>query len=302
MKRISNIGVASVIFTTLFSASVSAEIVSQARAQLENLTYTIYDANPNDGLAPTAWFVDPAKAFRTLASVSIYRVTDGSNIVYEEKLSYAVDASPISPSLEHAAIYPAAGAGGAGGAWITAPSTLVAQGQAFDAGVGFSASSGLSTTGSGQITPTFYNLILGPGTGVSISATGTAYAWLNTQGQYAGANAQLFARFSPQASDGSFQGQLQKTTADTVGVSLDLSSPEVTAAAGALAYVSDRRQLYLSYENLTAINHIGRVRFLTSANGEALPAAVVPEPATSALLGLGVFSLFGIFRSRMRTA
>lgn len=302
MNKISFCGVCSAVFVSLLSGSVSAAIVSQARAQLENLTYTIFDANPTDGLAPTAWFVDPINAFRTLASISIYRIADGSEIANDEKLSFAVDADPLSPSLEHAAVYPVAGAGAAGGAWITAPGMIVAQGQVFDAGVGYSASSGLSTTGSGQISPTFYNLVLGPGTGVAISAKGTAYSWLSTGGEYANASAQLYARFSPQAADGSFQSGLQKITGDTVGVGLDSSSPPVIAAGGALAFVSDSRQLHLSYENLTAANHIGRVRFLASADGEGLPAAVVPEPSTGVLLGLGVLSLFGLIRGRAQVS
>ena len=274
------------------SVDANAAVLSQARAVVRSPTYTIYDATPSDGVAASAYFLDPAQAWRSQAYISVTNYVD-DELGFDEHLSYSPAGPTVLSSAQSAALWPAAGLGGAGGAYISTVGQVGAQGQSLAAGIGYSAFGGLSTTASGIISPTFYNLILGPGTGVTITAEGTAEVWLSHQGEYASAYTQLYATFSPRAADGSYQSVLRKNVYDNRSAWLDATSPELgwLPPGTGLAYQQQQGLMQVTYENLSDAEQIGRVRFSASADGLSLPAANVPEPQSAWMLLAGLACL-----------
>jgi hypothetical protein len=160
----------------------------------------------------------------------------------------------------------------------------------------FDAHAGLSTSATGTLSPTFYNLVLGPGTGVRITGYGIAEAWLSTSGQQAIATTELYTSFSPRAADGSFQSALRRDDYDGVQVWLDQYDLAFQLPHDTLVKRTDERWLWLMHENLSDAEEIGRVRFASYAYGSAL--APVPEPSAWAVLLLGMAGLSIVLRRR----
>ena len=282
---------------TMAVAAADAQTLAQSRARLQNLSYEIYDAVPSDGIAAQARFLDEANAWRTQLYFEAYRDDDQSpyshysnddyeSVVSKDAMAYGAHRVPVTPQIESVGVYPTEGYGAAGGSWGSALPLVGAQGLSLARGVSFDAFAGFSTTATGNLSPTFYNLVLGAGTGVRIGGYGRAEVWLSDAGSWASAYVELFARFSPRAADGSFQNQLRVTRRDVVWVEIDLTDPAFQLPHDPLVKRVSERWMSLTYENLSDQEQIGRVRFSSAASGEAM--APVPEPQAWALMLLGL--------------
>lgn len=277
-------------------AAADAQVLSQSRARLQDLSFEIYDAVPNDGIDAQAWFMDETNAWRTHLYFEIYRDDDQSpfsyfagnyeSLIYQEPVAYAAHQVPVTPKVDFVGVYEPEGFGAAGGAWGSALPMVGAQGQSLAPGVSFSAYAGFSTVGTANLSPTFYNLVLGAGTGVRIGGYGMSEVWLSEAGAWATAYVELNARFSPRAGDGSFQPGLAEVRTDWIGTDIERTAYEFEEPHDTLVKRSDSRWMSVAHENLTEQQQIGRVRFSVSADGEAL--APVPEPHAGALMLLGL--------------
>lgn len=269
---------------------------SQANTLITNFSWTIYDANPTDGVVPSYSFLDETNALRSLTTLGFYKPTDGSDIASDSHLSWSPSDNLIPAEGTTSLVL----SGGAGKSRILETGEILSRGQLFDADIGFSGSAGVSTTATGDFSPTFYNLILGPGTGVRVMAYGKAEAWLTGGlGSFALSEAQLFASFSPPSVNGEYDPATAKTAIDFVQSYLDSESPEVIANYGHLTYSTSEGSLYVSFENLTGQSMIGRIRGLSTSYGETL--AAVPELNASAMMLVGVAAL-SLWTSRRRKA
>lgn len=265
-------------------------IVAQTRARLFSISLTVYDALPDDGIAPSVTFLDDVNAWRSYGYLGIYRQADQSDVLSKKVLEFQPDARPLLPAATVAATWPIEGAGAAGasGFYPTSSVKVLAQGQIFDGGLGYTAHAGLSSTATGERSPTFYNMVLGVGTGVILNAWGQAEAWLNTSGSVAGSSAEVYSTFSDMGPSGQYQPMQAVTRRDAVDVYLDAAMPEVTGATTPLAYVTSTRLLSIMYANDTDHAQIGRVRFAADSYAESAPLASVPEPSGFWLLSGGV--------------
>lgn len=279
-------------------AQVQDTLWSQTRARLGQLSFSIYDAMPGDGVAPSLRFLDSASAWRTLTSIDVYvPSSDADSLAFRNEVTFAAHQDPLRAGVQSVGIFTADGFRGAGGAWGLASNEIGAQGQAWGLDRAFNAHAGLSSTATSNISPTFRNLVLGPGTGVSLSAYGITEAWLGLYGEYAWAQAQLLAEFSAPDADGVYQAALAQRSNDTIVSYLDQNSWQLAAPYDGLVKVIDQRQLSLSFENLTAADMVGRVRF--SADGQGASAMPVPEPAAAWLLLAGLPLLGWMARRRV---
>lgn len=271
------------------SSADAAVLAVQGRAQISYFAWSIYDADPNDGLAASMSFLDSTNAMRSLTSMYLYKTVDGEEIQYSSKSTYSPSTNLVPIDTRAQVVR----SDGAGGSWVRPDSYMRAQGQVFDAGIGFNASAGFSTTATEGFSPTFYNLMLGPGTGVKLSAYGIAESWLaGGRGSYSGSYVQLFARFSAPAASGEYDPAHGITKSDRVSADLYADSPEVIANNGQLTLQMKQRNLNLTFENLTGQAMVGRIRALTDASGESLSVfAPVPELGSAALLLLGASGL-----------
>ena len=207
-------------------------------------------------------------------------------MVSKDATVYGAHRVPVTPQIESVGVYPTEGYGAAGCSRGSALPLVGAQGTSLARGVSFDASAGFSTTATGNLSPAFYNLVLGAGTGVRIGGYGNAEVWLSDAGSWVSAYVKLFARFSPRAADGSYQTRLGLTRGDGVSVEIDLTDPAFQLPHDPLIKCVSKRWMSLTYKNLTDQEQVGRVRFSSRASGEAL--APVPEPQAWALMLLGL--------------
>lgn len=259
---------------------------------LRSPTHTIYDATPGDGVAASAYFLDPVQAWRSYVFIGVNDYA-GNDMGFDFHVGFSATGPAPQPVDVMSGIWPVAGLGGAGGSWVAATGQVGAQGGSSAAGIGYYASAGLSTTATEQLSPTFYNLVLGAGTGVVISAEGCTEVWLSHQGEYASAYTDLYASFSPRAADGSYQSVLRKNVYDGRSAWLDATSPELgwLPPGTGLAYQQQKGSMQVTYENVSDAEQIGRVRFSAGVDGVALPAANVPEPQSAWMLLAGLAGL-----------
>ena len=271
------------------SSADAAVLAVQGRAQISYFAWSIYDADPNDGLAASMSFLDSTNAMRSLTTMSLYRTADGEEIQSSSKSTYSPSTNLVPIDTRAQVVR----SDGAGGSWVRPDSYMRAQGQVFDAGIGFDASAGFSTTVTNGPLPTPYNLMLGPGTGVRLSAYGIAESWLASgRGAYSSSYAGLSTRFSLPTANGEYDPAHGIRQSDFVRADLDFASPEVIANNGLLTLKINQRSLNLTFENITAHAMVGRIGAFTDASGESLSVfAPVPEPGSAALLLLGASGL-----------
>lgn len=242
-------------------------------------------------MAPSFAFLDAANAWRTQLYFDGYTVDADFNydqeVVWLERTLYAAPSEPLALQGASVGVAEAEGLGVAGGAWAHDSVLVGAQGQAWSAGLHFSAFSGLSTTATGNLSPTFFNLVLAAGTGVRIRGYGITEAWLSESGEYASARVELFSRFSPRAVDGSYQHELRIDGYDELEPWIGKYDSVFQLPHERLVKYSDERWLSLSHENLSDAEQIGRVRFAAYADAgtQAVP---VPEPHRIWLLLAGL--------------
>lgn len=265
--------------------SVQDTLWAQTRARLGALNLSIYDATPDDGVAASFRFLDAANAWRTFTYIGVYAPSDSNeDLAFRDQMTFAPHAEPVVAGVQSVGIFTADGFRGAGGAWGLASNEIGAQGQARGLDRAFSAHAGLSSTATGLNSPTFRNLVLGPGTGVRLSAYGITEAWLGIYGESASAYVELMAEFSAPDAMGVYQPALAQRSYDWLHSYLDQDSPEMAMPYDRLVKVMDQRALTLSFENLTDAEMVGRVRFM--ANGDGV--SMVPEPGAAWLLLVGL--------------
>lgn len=304
--KINNQSVISFIAILAATATVQATpapVLAQGRALISSMQYEVYDLNPGDSIAPSAEFIDPVNGWRTSNGVYIYEASSGNDVVNDAGIIYTTPTTASQfPAITrlHSAVQVDPDFGGAGGAFATTSGFLVAQGQVWRQNRGYNSLVGFSTTATAEFSPTFYNLVLGPGTGVRISAQGTVQSWLRSDGSFAASHAELFARFSPRAADGRYQGALSRSYGDAVNSIIDATDPAVLAGNGALIFREDTRLLKLDYQNTTSAQVVGRVRFLVQSTGEALAVSNVPEPATALTLLAGLVLIVFVRRTSVK--
>lgn len=62
------------------SSADAAVLAVQGRAQISYFAWSIYDADPNDGLAASMSFLDSTNAMRSSTSMYLYKTVDGEEI------------------------------------------------------------------------------------------------------------------------------------------------------------------------------------------------------------------------------
>ena len=275
------------------SHAVAATSVVAARARSWDFSWSIYDANPNDGLAPSVSFLDPEHAWRSLAQLNL-RVVDGAEIEGHSIANYVPAGS--APSDAAATIAHSAGSGGAG--VRSRDGGLSASIGLIDPGLSGSSHAGISSTATDRTSPTFYNLVLGPGTGLRMSTWSQVERWITRFGSddFAGAQVALYTQFSPPDANGLYNAAARVFSPQRVASTYAFASD-----FGVGGYDSSTTQLSLVFENLTSDVLVGRIRVSADANvlTDLTPTVAVPEPGSAALMLLGAAGL--VCASRRRT-
>lgn len=270
----------------------SADPAAYARADVGPFKWSFYDANPNDGIDASISFLDATNALRSLAQVYIYHTNNGSEILFDSAAAFS-PSNNLRPSAATKTVTDSQGHSGAG--IIATPNgngALLSVGQVHDLGVGFDAYAGISSSGSEFMSPTFYNLTLGPGTGLNMSTSVHKKVLLEIgRGKFANAGGEILAVFSPPDSSGGFDeaNSTERFEESSIELNLDmpLSHPLFFVTESVKGWARDD-DLALSYENLSDQAVVGRIRVSAWAYGEALP---IPEPGSAALLLLGTAML-----------
>lgn len=149
---------------------------------------------------------------------------------------------------------------------------------------------GVATTATGQVTPGFFNLYLGPRTAVELVASSFVEVWLRetclTTCGNVFAEAELFAQFGPEDPNQIGLPIFPQTVIVTARnrMAYDASAFGNT---GNLFYDSRDQQLRLVFENTSDGEVLGRIRWLS----QVIAVSAVPEPGSLALLGLGLLAL-----------
>ena len=229
-------------------ASSYAATLVQARASSWDFSWSICDAKPDDGLAPSVSFLDSANAWRSFVLLDLsYNVENGAAIAVDSSTAYA--AAGAEPAALFRSISPSAGYSGAG--IRSRDGGLVANSALNGPGLSGSAYAGISSTATDISSDTFYNLVLGPGTGLRMSTWSKVERWVTREYfsdrfDFAVAQVQLFTRFSRPDANGFYNAATRVAspveTLRIVGDGGDFS---------AAYYATDTQQLSLQFENLT---------------------------------------------------
>lgn len=277
-----------------FAAAADSEQAS-AHANLWGVQYRIYDAIPDDGIDPAvSWYGDIH--YRLLLTSDV-----GDNTTYdfdEEVLYYPKFLDAFAASNSVGVVAPSGNATGKNDlAYVLdATSSVSADGHS---AYGYA---GLSTTATGQIEPGFYSMILGPGTGIELkgyaqvrAALGTGSKCLDEGCTFASASASLYTTFGPPDPTNPWLPLERQTGYEQMSAYATADSWCTDATC-----VLDQQSglISLTYENLSAGDEIGRMRWDVSAYTSA--AIAVPEPGTYALMAAGI--ALGVLRGRRRRA
>ncbi len=288
------VGVVAAMWLAGVASSYAATLV-HAKASSWDFSWSIYDANPDDGLAPSVSFLDAANAWRSLVQLELsYNVENGATIAVDSSTAYA--AAGAEPAVLARSISPSAGYSGAG--IRSRDGGLVANIALNGPGLSGSAYAGISSTATDIPSDTFYNLVLGPGTGLRMSTWSKVERWVTREYfsdrfDFAVAQVQLFTRFSRPDANGFYNAATRVAspveTLRIVGDGGDFS---------AAYYATDTQQLSLQFENLTDGPLVGRIRVDARADASTGGVAVIPEPGSAALMLLGVAGLVCAVRRR----
>lgn len=268
----------------------SASPAAQARAEVGPFKWSVFDANPNDGLEPSITFIDATNALRSLAEVYIYKIgdDDDSQMLYDSAAAFS-SSNDLRPSAATKTVTSGQNHSGAG--IVATPNgngALLSVGRVFDKGLGFVAYSGISSSGSEFLSPTFHNLILGPGTGITLSTSAKLQVLLEVgRGEFAVALVDLLAEFQP-VFLGNFDEKYASQQFEEQFVQLDSDVSSGWFVSDTIRYRENEVDLTISYENRADYAEIGRFRVSAYAYGEALP---IPEPGSAFLLVLGMTAL-----------
>ncbi|MDP1533775.1 MAG: PEP-CTERM sorting domain-containing protein [Rubrivivax sp.] len=275
-------------------ASSYAQTSVMARAWSWDFAWSIYDANPNDGLAPSVSFLDPVNAWRSFANVRFEETTTGDLVAFESGSGFS--AAGVEPATVSKAVSSTALQGSAG---IRSYDGGTAASIRLDGpGLFGTAHAGISSTATGPLSATFYNLVLGPGTGLLMSTWAQVDRWLQPESMtgrldYADAYVELFTQFSRPDANGLYSASLRVQSPSVVS--------RVSGHGGDRPFVwhtTNREQLSLQFENLTDGPLVGRIRVSTNVFARSGAVAVVPEPASAALLFIGGGVLLVAMRRR----
>jgi len=254
---------------------------ASAHANLWGVQYRIYDATPDDGNDPSvSWYSD--MHYRLLLTSE---VGDNVNGDFNQEVLYYprfLDAFEATYSVGVAA--PEGSATGKNDVpyVLDATSSVSADGHL---AYGYA---GLSTTASGQIELGFYNMILGPGTGIELkgyaqvrAALGAGSKCVDDQCTNGFADASLYATFGSPDPASPWLPVERQTVSESLSALVD-ASPYCSGASCSL----DQRSglISLTYENRSAGDEIGRIRWDVMAQS----VAAIPEPGTYALMAAGI--------------
>lgn len=263
-----------------------------ARAQMVSMGFEIYDADLSDGLAPSVSFINQSKHWRTYTFADLDIVGSSKAGALLNTFTYM---NAFDSSDQNDALYGRDGSQGK--AFGT---QLIAGGRVYDKpGYYFEGYAGVSSSATEGPAAGFHNMVLGVGTGVRLFARAEVETWvrdecMETCGN-ASASAGLLARFGPEDPNNLGTPYQLKTKADYLDLGADASN---FSGSGALIYQHDVRELYVTFENLTGGDLLGRVRWDVHAYGEA---AAVPEPTVMAFMATG-FILLAMQRRRSERA
>lgn len=261
----------------------------QGNAHIEVVGVNIYDTLIGPNSDGNFRFYNVEQQLRGLTTVDVDSVSNPTGAQFRQTVAYT--ALPALPAGADSL------ADGTGTAFGTVAGMII------DAGCGTTATNrscqgygGVSTTATGSAAPGFWNLYLGPHTGVSIDAHSFVEVWLRdrcltTCGDiYAAAG--LFAQFAPESTvDPGLPVQSQLVTRSTANA-LELWDPNITGS-GTLLHASSSRDLHLVFENTSNVEVLGRIRWDTQVVG----VSAVPEPGSALLWAAGLAS-FALRRRR----
>lgn len=271
------------------AAKAAAPTLAEAHASFASLKFEVYDALPLDGLAPNIRFVDDQQRWRALTSFGVYRAVTLTELGYQQEAAFSQTPMAFDRSLGG----PLAGA--TTSSTIFQDQLLSADVSAQGYGLDVDSYAGLSSSREGLDRQMLYNMLLGPGTGVRLTADATVSVSVDTQAvaapvgpsyHYAYAASRLLATFSEPTAAG--QHDEDNARVQTVDLHRWLDGSGLLAQDGA------SQTLTLSFENLGNTELIGRVRFDAIVNA----VTAVPEPGTVPLWAAGAALLGLVARGR----
>lgn len=271
------------------AAQAAAPNLAEAHASFTSLSFEVYDALPLDGLAPSIRFVDDAQRWRALTSYSVYDNATSTELAFLQDVTFG--STPTA--FDRGIVSQPAGASTSS----TIFKEVLLSADVWVQGSGMEANSyaGISSSRAGLERPVLYNLLLGAGTGVRLTAVATTSVSVDTRPvaspggdgyQFAFASSQLLATFSAPTATGAFDEDNAQVQTAEVTRWLD--------GSGMIEQDGATQTLSISFENLGSAEQIGRVRFESTVYA----ITAVPEPGTAAMWAAGVALLGLVARGR----